>query len=304
MAGSDEELDQGSLGYDYHFALARYNSNGSLDPSFSGDGTQTTDFGGNDQAYGVALENDGRIVAAGQGGNSHFALARYGPDGSLDPTFSGDGKVTTGFGFGPDDAANGIAVLGDGKIVAAGRTSGGATSSDFALARYNPTGTLDTSFSGNGKQTTGFGGYDAANAVALDADGKIVAVGEGRGSDWNQRLRAGPLPRGLSHARSGRASQAATSGRDSAIHGRRGWPLTGGPRTGAPAFSHSLLLSRESRSGPVRVNTPAGLGKPDGLQGRSVSLDQGSSARGRAVGVPSRPRWPWGPSPAKDSAGP
>ena len=183
VAGSDQELNQGSLGYDYHFALARYNPNGSLDPSFSGDGKQTTDFGGYDQAYGVAIEDDGRIVAAGQGGNSHFALARYDPNGSLDPTFSGDGKVTTGFGFGPDDAANGIAVLGDGKIVAAGRTSGGATSSDFALARYNPNGTLDTSFSGNGKQTTGFGGYDAANAVALDADGKIVAVGEGRGSD-------------------------------------------------------------------------------------------------------------------------
>jgi uncharacterized delta-60 repeat protein len=183
VAGSNQELNQGSLGYDYNFALARYNPNGSLDPSFSGDGKQTTDFGGYDQAYGVAIEDDGRIVAAGQGGNSHFALARYDANGSLDPTFSGSGKVTTGFGFGPDDAANGIAVQGDGKIVAAGRTSGGATSSDFALARYNPNGTLDRSFSGNGKQTTGFGGYDAANAVALQAHGKIVAVGQGRGSD-------------------------------------------------------------------------------------------------------------------------
>ena len=184
VAGSDQELNQGSLGYDYHFALARYNPNGSLDPSFSGDGKQTTDFG---RLTTRPTAWRSRMTAGssrlGQGGNSHFALARYDPNGSLDPTFSGDGKVTTGFGFGPDDAANGIAVLGDGKIVAAGRTSGGATSSDFALARYNPNGTLDTSFSGNGKQTTGFGGDDAANAVALDADGKIVAVGQGRGSD-------------------------------------------------------------------------------------------------------------------------
>ena len=56
--------------------------------------------------------------------------------GDLDPTFSGDGKVTTGFGFGPDDAANGIAVLGDGKIVAVGEGRGSDGTSDFALARY------------------------------------------------------------------------------------------------------------------------------------------------------------------------
>ena len=80
------------------FALARYNPNGSLDPSFSGDGKQTTDFGSAGGANGVALQADGGIVVVGNGGNGDFALARYNPNGSLDPSFSGDGKQTTGFG--------------------------------------------------------------------------------------------------------------------------------------------------------------------------------------------------------------
>jgi uncharacterized delta-60 repeat protein len=184
-AGVDQEPPN------YDFALARYNPDGSLDTSFSGDGTQTTSFGGGrDIAHGVAIQDDGKIVADGQGGRSNFALARYNPDGSLDPSFSVDGRQTTGFGFGPHDAANGIAIQGDGRIVAAGNASvpvakhgSRAVSSDFALARYNPNGTLDKSFSGNGREITGFGRYSEANAVALQADGNIVAAGKGRGSD-------------------------------------------------------------------------------------------------------------------------
>ena len=168
------------------FALARYNPNGSLDPSFSGDGKQTTDFAGEDfdvGASGVALQENGKIVAVGRCGGTgfvDFALARYNPNGSLDPSFSGDGKQRTDFGGG--DAASGVALQGDGKIVAAGVTSSGS-GSDFALARYNPNGTLDASFSGDGKQTTDFGGTDRAAGVALQADGKIVAAGVGDGTD-------------------------------------------------------------------------------------------------------------------------
>jgi uncharacterized delta-60 repeat protein len=158
------------------FALARYNPDGSLDTSFSGDGKQTTDFGRYDAAAGVALQGDGRIVAVGRtfGGGADFALARYNPDGSLDPSFSGDGRQTTDFGGG--DFADGVALQGDGKIVAVGGAGG-----DFALARYQPNGTLDTTFSSDGRQTTDFGAVDGAAAVALQADGKIVAVGVGGG---------------------------------------------------------------------------------------------------------------------------
>src|SRR6185295_3344879 len=155
------------------FGLARYNPNGSLDTSFSGDGRQTTPFGPfDDQAFGVALQSDGKSVAVGEVGGD-FGLARHNPDGSLDASFSGDGRQTTDFGG--FDRATGVAVQGDGKIVAAGFAAG----DDFALARYNPNGTLDTSFSGDGKQTTDFGGVDFAAGVALQGDGKIVAVGQG-----------------------------------------------------------------------------------------------------------------------------
>ena len=166
-----------------NFALARYNPNGSLDTSFSGDGKQITGFGAgtNDRANGVALQADGKIVAAGSTssfGGSDFALARYNPNGSLDTTFSGDGKQTTDFG--DVDGANAVAVQGNNRIVAAG---GGGGGDDFALARYNPNGSLDTSFSGDGKQTTDFGGFNEANGVALQSDAKIVAVGRGGAND-------------------------------------------------------------------------------------------------------------------------
>jgi uncharacterized delta-60 repeat protein len=158
------------------FALARYNPNGSLDPSFSGDGRQRTDFGSRDRANGVAIQADGKIVAIGASGRGDFALARYNPNGSLDPSFSRNGKQRTDFGS--RDSANGVAIQADGKIVVAGVASGGADGGEFALARYNPNGSLDRSFSGDGKQTTDVGaGNDEAKAVALQGDGKIVAVG-------------------------------------------------------------------------------------------------------------------------------
>ena len=170
------------------FALARYNANGSLDTTFSGDGKVTTDFAGaNDQAHAVAIQGDGKIVAAGVAGDvvsgtNDFGLARYNANGSLDTTFDGDlllpvpgdGKVTTDFAE-TTDQAFGVAIQGDGKIVAAGFAG-----SDFALARYNADGSLDTAFDGDGKVTTDFAGSgsrDEAHAVAIQGDGKIVAAG-------------------------------------------------------------------------------------------------------------------------------
>ena len=93
---------------------------------------------------------------------SAFALTRYNPNGSLDTSFSGDGKLTTDFGGA--EHAFAIALQADGKIIVAGRSTAG---DDFALARYNPNGSLDTGFSGDGKLTTNFGGADEALAVAV-----------------------------------------------------------------------------------------------------------------------------------------
>ena len=134
----------------------------------------------------MALQGDGKIVAAGSAaiaGTADFVLARYNPNGSLDTTFSGDGKQTTNFGGGFDEA-NAVALQGT-KIVAVGKVRSRCPGNeyDFALARYNPNGSLDPSFSGDGKQTTNFGGVDRANGVAIQSDGKIVAVGSGLGTD-------------------------------------------------------------------------------------------------------------------------
>src|SRR6266702_3403806 len=128
------------------FALARYNTNGSLAPTFGTCGKVTTDFAGNDDAaFALVLQPDGKLVAAGVAKTSRsgdFALARYNANGSLDPTFGTGGKVTTDFN-GDDDAAFAVARQTDGKIVAAGgakvgrsRSDYSGSNEDFALARY------------------------------------------------------------------------------------------------------------------------------------------------------------------------
>jgi uncharacterized delta-60 repeat protein len=165
----------------FDFALARYRHPGSLDQSFDADGKVTTDFGGSDVLAGVAIQADGKIVAAGTTDagvtGDDFALARYNPDGSLDLTFGGDGKVTTDFGD-VDNGSGGVAIQGDGKIVVAGITLDVATQqADFALARYNPDGSLDPTFDGDGKVTTDFGGFEQALGVAAQSDARIVVVG-------------------------------------------------------------------------------------------------------------------------------
>lgn len=165
------------------FALARYNPDGSLDATFGSSGKVTTDFAGSyDAAGAVALQVDGRIIAAGYAYTAteyDFALARYNTNGTLDTGFGTGGKVTTDFKR-KQDIARGLALQSDGKIVAVGgATVAGFWERDFALARYNPNGTLDTSFNRSGKVTTDFAkGDDFAVSVALQpSDGKIVVAG-------------------------------------------------------------------------------------------------------------------------------
>jgi uncharacterized delta-60 repeat protein len=165
------------------FALARYNANGSLDTSFNGTGKVTTAFGPSwDNAAALVRQPDGKFVAAGvsnNGSNDDFALARYNPNGSPDTSFNGTGQVTTAIGTG-NDRGLALALQPDGKLVVAGRSNNGSDD-DFALARYNPNGSPDTSFNGTGKVTTAIGvADDTGNAVALQADGKIVVAGDTR----------------------------------------------------------------------------------------------------------------------------
>lgn len=166
------------------FAVARYNSNGSLDTTFAGTGKVTTPIGSlDDRSYSVAVQADGKTVAVGNatigctGCQTDFAVVRYNSNGSLDTTFSGDGKVLTPIGTSFDEAFS-VALQVDGKIVVAGSSSvtGG---SNFAVVRYNSNGSLDTTFGGTGKVTTPVGTAQAAAAaaVAVQADGKIVVAG-------------------------------------------------------------------------------------------------------------------------------
>jgi uncharacterized delta-60 repeat protein len=158
------------------FALARYHRNGSLDRSFSGNGKVRTDFGGDDYAGSVVVDSRGRIVVAGDsvGGDhpSDVALARYRPDGSLDPSFGSGGKVRAAFRYG---AANSVTIGPHDRIVVAGFTNTGGY--DFALARFKSNGSPDLSFGAGGKVTTDFGDYDYANSVTIDSRGRIVAAG-------------------------------------------------------------------------------------------------------------------------------
>ncbi len=160
--------------------LIRYNSNGSLDTTFNSDGIALINFAiSNDAAYSVAIQSDEKIIAAGYadlGGQVVFALLRLNANGSLDTTFDTDGKVTTNFGSFYDGAYS-VALQTDGKIIASGYSSNGSQDF-FATARYNTTGSLDTTFDTDGKITTAFGSLgDSAKAVAIQSDGKFVVAG-------------------------------------------------------------------------------------------------------------------------------
>ena len=165
------------------FAIARLNPNGSLDTTFSSDGKATLSFDAGsyeDRVWGVAAEPDGRIILAGQtvvsDGDTQFAVACYNLDGTPNLAFGGDGNVQTGVGT-ILDVAYAVAFQGD-KIVAAGYSRQPSTNQDFAVVRYNPDGTLDASFGGDGIVTAHLGPpnqWDLASSLAISGDKLIVA---------------------------------------------------------------------------------------------------------------------------------
>jgi uncharacterized delta-60 repeat protein len=127
------------------------------------------------------LQPDGKLVAAGQSCQvdlCDFALARYLPDGNLDPTFGVGGKVTTDFEL--LDDPNALILQPDGKLVAAAEIFDGS-SSDFGLVRYLPNRSLDPTFGVGGKVRTDFGGFDLPAALIVQPDGKLVAAGSAFG---------------------------------------------------------------------------------------------------------------------------
>jgi len=166
-----------------NFGVARYSGTGALDTSFSGNGKTSLDFdSGTDAASAVVVQSNGKILAGGstvQGSTSSFALARFNVDGTPDTTFSGDGRLTTGFGTN-EAGINGLAIGPGGKIVAVGFSGDDiGDQRDFAVARYNSNGSLDQTFSGDGKLTFAFGsGNDVGVSVLVQpSDHRIVVAG-------------------------------------------------------------------------------------------------------------------------------
>ncbi len=173
----------------WFFVLARYNRDGSLDPTFGSAGTVMTALELFSELRGLALQPDDKPVAVGRisklGGGGDFAvLVRYNPDGSLDTTFGQNGTVRVAFGTGRNSASllSAAVIQPDGRIVAAGSFSAldGVT---FVLARFNADGSQDASFGRNGTATLTVDSGQSNNtgsgfsAVAVQPDGRIVAAG-------------------------------------------------------------------------------------------------------------------------------
>ncbi|VAW36680.1 hypothetical protein MNBD_DELTA04-1423 [hydrothermal vent metagenome] len=164
---------------DLDFAVIRYNPDGILDSSFNSDGMVTTAVGrGDDEISALAVQDDGRILAAGYSVNGtarDFALVRYNVDGSLDADFGREGMVVTPVGNG-DDEITSMAVDRQGRIVVAGYTTG-TLGRAVAVGRYLADGSPDVSFGDQGITLTGIGKDALARSMVLDPKGRIIVAG-------------------------------------------------------------------------------------------------------------------------------
>lgn len=168
--------------YDTDMALWRYNTDGSLDTTFSSDGWVTDDQGAgsgtynNDSGFGLTLASDGKILATGGSNYSETIVWRYNTDGSLDTDFDSDGRAVVALGA---DLDNGQVITTDsnGKILVGGQVKISSLY-DSTLLRFNADGSLDASFDSNGYVIMSAGtGHDSVWAVAVDSNGRIVISG-------------------------------------------------------------------------------------------------------------------------------
>ena len=233
------------------FVLTRYRPDGSPDSSFGGDGRVRTDFGHSETAEGVAVASQDRVIAVGESWNGtglhapDAVLARYQPDGHLDPSFGGDGRVRTLIGY--QSGANAVAVDSRNRIVVSG-ARGTPSDHDFALFRYTD-GARDPSFGNHGMVDTDFrGGDDYASSLAIDSRSRLVAAGIGGRGFALARYRAGGT---LDGSFSGNGKVTADVGRSASYPWRRvgtGW------LNGLAIDSHDRIIG----AGTARI--PRGLG--------------------------------------------
>jgi uncharacterized delta-60 repeat protein len=195
---TDGSMVVAGLSYSTSFdiAVGRFTADGALDPSFNGTGVVTTDVAGSsDFSRDMQVQADGKIVVLAKmepSSDGHLGLVRYNPDGSLDTTFNGSGALLTELQA-TDFTGGSVSIQADGKIlVAAMDATRGLVDSDFALARFNADGSVDTSFGVNGKVVTDLGAnrQDIVGRATLQADGKILVAGstDVSGMDWDFAL--------------------------------------------------------------------------------------------------------------------
>ncbi len=188
IAGGTSYNSLFTTGTEYDFALARYNTNGSLDASFGNKGIVTTrvsfnnNSGGDDEVRSLVLQSDGKIIAAGYSYGG-YAMVRYNSNGTPDNTFGNAGIVLNSVSG--SDYDNAIALQSDGKIVSAG-ASYLNNRYVFSLIRNNPDGSLDNSFGVNGVVATQIDSSDdGINALAIQSDGKIIVGGYSENNSQN-----------------------------------------------------------------------------------------------------------------------
>lgn len=160
------------------FGAVRFNTNGTPDTSFSGDGFQSVNFGASEFAQSVALAPDGRIVLVGStNSRDDWAVARLLQNGALDTSFSGDGKDI--LNWGASEEARSVVVQPDGRILVGGAAFRYGYGREMAVVRYNVDGTLDTTFDSDGKKVLPSqpSVFEETRGLALQADGNLLALG-------------------------------------------------------------------------------------------------------------------------------
>ena len=164
----------GSGGASTSFCVARLRTNGLLDTTFGSRGKRKIDFGGEDErAFAAALQPDGKIVVVGDSHVQQVAITRLNANGTLDTTFSADGKKL--FSWGVVSRATGVIVLSSGKLLLGGFS--GPEGGNIQAARLNANGALDTTFGTGGIATVDLGGTEFGNAMARQANGRILIAG-------------------------------------------------------------------------------------------------------------------------------
>lgn len=265
------------------FTLARYNADGSLDSSFGAGGRVATRVGsGLQSAQAVAVQPDGRIVAAGgQENDTVITIVRHLSDGSLDATFGAGGIVRTRLPGGT--GARGLAVEADGDLVVAAAAQDERGRPPFALVRYRPDGELDSSFGAGGTALASFDQRAEAHALVLQPDGGLVAAGEAGDAIALARYGAdGRLDPAFGSGGKVLTRFGSSSGSDSTCYSARAFGLAAAPGGGLMAVG-SAAFGAFAQAAAVRYRPDGSLDESFGSGGR-VTIRFTARSGGRAAG--------------------